>query len=397
VTARGTVLLGFADALAAPEVVFSLRDAGFAVRPFSREGAGRPLLSRLSAETPVVLPAPEVDAEAAITSLRAAAADNPPAAVLALDDAALWLVDQAFGGDCGPPLASAHGPQAEIALDKTRQIDLAAAAGFEVPPTRIARKRADILSHSSFPAIVKPALAAELRGTRLGRGSPYYLSAATDFANLPPDDKLSYPAVIQPLIPGRGEGIFGFAAEGGVTNWSGHRRVRMMNPHGSGASACRINAVEPKLREAAEHLVTSMGWRGPFMIELLRSADGTAYFMELNGRLWGSTALSRRAGFEYPAWAVEQALDPSFAPPPTEPIDPGVIRHLGRDLLHLLFVLRGPRSAFHREHWPRFWPTTGQVLRPAPGRQFYNWDAACSRFYLRDALVTIANFLRRKR
>ena len=89
----------------------------------------------------------------------------------------------------------------------------------------------------------------------------------------------------------------------------------MMNPHGSGASACRLNPVEPGLSEAAERMMTGIGWRGPFMIELLRDDAGTAQFMELNGRLWGSTALVRRAGFDYPAWAVAQALDPGFAPP----------------------------------------------------------------------------------
>ena len=27
--------------------------------------------------------------------------------------------------------------------------------------------------------------------------------------------------------------------DAGITGWSGHARVRMMNPHGSGSSACR--------------------------------------------------------------------------------------------------------------------------------------------------------------
>jgi hypothetical protein len=224
---------------------------------------------------------------------------------------------------------------------------------------------------------------------------------AADLDRLPPDDRLSYPALVQPLIAGQGEGIFGFAAAGGITAWSGHRRIRMMNPHGSGASACRLRPVEPGLMEAARRLMTGIGWRGPFMIELLRDAAGTAHFMELNGRLWGSTALVRRAGLDYPAWAVAQALDPGFAPPEVQPRDPGVVRHLGRDLVHLLFVLRGPQSAFHRAGWPRFWPALGAVLRPGPGRQFYNWDPGHRWFHLRDAASTVGHslggFLRRRR
>jgi hypothetical protein len=386
---RPVVLIGFAEALAAPEVVFSLRGAGFAVRPFTRAGAPSPPIARLPVEPPLRLPPPEADADAAVAALRAAAAETAPAAVLALDDAALWLVDRAFGDGSGPAVASATGAMAAVALDKTRQIALAAEAGFAVPPTTVAGTRAEILAHGDFPAIVKPALAAERRGAGLGRGAAHYLMSAADLARLPPDERLSYPALVQPLIAGGGEGVFGFATRDGITACSGHRRVRMMNPHGSGASACRLRPVEPGLREAACAMMTDIGWRGPFMIELLRDAAGTAWFMELNGRLWGSTALVRRAGLDYPAWAVAQALDPDFAPPVLAPRDPGVVRHLGRDLLHLLFLLRGPRSAFHRAHWPRFWPALGAVLRPAPGRQFYNWDPEHRSFHLRDAIATV--------
>ena len=47
-----------------------------------------------------------------------------------------------------------------------------------------------------------------------------------------------------------------------------------------------------------------------FMIELLRDRTGKVWFVELNGRPWGSMALSRRQGFEYPAWHVKLAIDP---------------------------------------------------------------------------------------
>ena len=53
-------------------------------------------------------------------------------------------------------------------------------------------------------------------------------------------------------------------------------------------------------------------WRGMFMLEFLRAKDGTAWFMELNGRPWGSMALARRSGLEYPAWALRQLNDSRF-------------------------------------------------------------------------------------
>ena len=43
-----------------------------------------------------------------------------------------------------------------------------------------------------------------------------------------------------------------------------------------------------------------------FMLELLRDAAGTPWFMEVNGRPWGSMALAVRRGFDYPVWAVRR-------------------------------------------------------------------------------------------
>src|SRR5690625_3581511 len=94
---QALVLIGFADALAAPEVVFSLCDAGFPVAAFARAGAPKPAIARLPIAALVTLPPPELDAAATISSLRAAVEKMAPAAILPLDDAALWLVDKAFG------------------------------------------------------------------------------------------------------------------------------------------------------------------------------------------------------------------------------------------------------------------------------------------------------------
>ena len=87
---------------------------------------------------------------------------------------------------------------------------------------------------------------------------------------------------------------------------------------------------------ALARMLRDVGWRGIFMIELLRGTDGTPWFMELNGRPWGSMALARRAGLEYPAWAVARRLDPAYRPPALPPAAPRTARHLGRELVHQL-------------------------------------------------------------
>lgn len=390
------VLIGFAEALPAPEVVFSLHAAGHEVSAFART---RDLpLRHLPLQALHVIVAPEDDAQASAEALALLmAAEDAPDLLLPLDDIGLWLSGAA--GVDPARIAGASGPQAEAALDKTVQVAVAEKAGLALPPTHVIRQASDLETDLPLPVIAKPALAVRVIDGKLGKGDPTYLrdkgQQAMLMALLEPD-KDPEPLLVQPLVSGVGEGVFGFVTQGGVVGWSGHTRVRMMNPHGSGSSACRAHPPDAETRAAVTRFLQALDWRGAFMVELLRDADGTPWFMEINGRMWGSLALARRQGLEYPAWAVAQALDPAFTPDvPTQAPDPGVIRNLGREILHLAFVLRGPKSPFHRDGWPSFWRSVAGVLAPTPRRRFYNYDSAHPWFFLREAAWTVRRTLRR--
>lgn len=391
------VLMGMADAVAGPEALFSLRAAGHEVRAFGTQGAQARLhglpLARFDP-----IPDPSRDVAGAVAALTALIdAPDAPDAVLALDDISLWLAHRTprvAARTAGAPTAAV-----EVALDKARQVAAARAAGLDVPPTATIATRDDLRAAAGtmdFPAILKPQLAARPEGAGLGRGGATYLAdraAALAFAQ--DTAPLAEPYLLQPLIAGVGEGVFGFATDTGVTGWSAHRRVRMMNPHGSGSSACRAVDPEPEIRAAAARMLAAIGWRGPFMVELLRAPDGTPWFMELNGRLWGSLALARRQGLEYPAMAVDALLGQVPGDVTARPW-PHVQRHLGRDILHLMMVARGPKSDFHRPDWPRLGPALRAVLTPAPAAAFYNHDPAAPRFFLSDAARTVWRTLRRR-
>ncbi|MEO0369812.1 MAG: hypothetical protein AAF231_00005, partial [Pseudomonadota bacterium] len=347
------VLIGFAEALPAPEVVFSLLSAGHRVSVFARS---RDLpLGALPLAGLHVIVGPEADAKASAAALVGlmTGADAPDF-VLPLDDVGLWLTGEA--GIDPARIAGASGMQAAAALDKTVQVEAARAAGLALPETVVVRVPGDLDQVLPLPVIAKPALAVRVEGGTLGKGDATYLRDTAQQqalkATLETDME---PLLVQPLVAGQGEGVFGFVTRTGVVGWSGHTRVRMMNPHGSGSSACRAVMPDADLRARVTAFLNALNWRGAFMVELLRDADGTAWFMEINGRMWGSLALARRQGLEYPAWAVAQAQDASFEPNvPENAPNPGVVRNLGREILHLAFVLRGPKSEFHRKGWPRF-------------------------------------------
>ena len=392
--ARRTVLVGFAEASAAPEVVWSLADAGFTVVAFARRG--RPSAVRHSRHVMChEITAPEASVERALNDLQSLmgalvpAGAGAPNVLLPLDDTAVWLCSRAALPE-GWISAGPAGPQADLALNKFLQVEAARAAGFNVPQTALVRTVQDATAFAdtaSFPIILKAADCVSVVDGRRYTCRKWICADRGELNRALADWAERVPLLAQSFVAGVGEGVFGLATHAGIAAWSAHRRLRMMNPQGSGSSACISQAVTADVQAHVEAMVGGTGWQGLFMIELLRNKAGRVYFVELNGRPWGSMALSRRQGLEYPAWHVQLALG---GPAPSEvSVEPGLVcRHVGRELMHLLFVMRGPRSAA-LNGWPGFWSTLGRVARVRRSDTFYNWRRADSRVFLADAFYTV--------
>jgi hypothetical protein len=370
------ILIGFAEALAGIESAWCLAADGFEVHAFARRGC-RPALACSRQVRIIEVSPPEYDAMICLAELAEYARKIGPVAVLPLDDHAIWLCDHLTGPGERTPwiVAGPTGRLASLALDKREQLRLAGSAGLTVPPT----SSPPIEPPGSGPWMVKPALAVELRDGRLCRPTgrvaavPGQVAAATA--------TIGGPAIVQSLITGVGEGIFGLAVRGSATTLSAHRRIRMMNPKGSGSSACRSIPVAADVIGPAREFIEQSGWHGLFMVELLRDTAGTPWFMELNGRAWGSMALARYRGYRYPTWAVQAALDMQFTP--AEPIGSPEItaRHLGREIVHLVTVVaRGgaPRLA-----------TVRDVLTVRRSDRWYNYQRGEAAVFLADTWATI--------
>jgi hypothetical protein len=384
------VLLGFAGALAAIESAWSLRDDGFEVVAFARRGTPTPL-RRVAGVRVLDITAPELDAEQSAADLAAVVRQTSPAVVLPLDDQSIWLCERIFGelgaaaepgAAAGSLLAGPAGKSAVLTLDKRQQLLAAAAAGFAVPPSRDA---ATEQPPGDGPWMVKPALAVELRNGRLLR--PSGKAATTPEQVREVAAAIGAPAIAQPMITGTGEGVFGLATPSGVAALSAHRRIRMMNPRGSGSSACRSIDVAPDLVGPVSDFIKCSGLLGLFMIELLRDQTGTPWFMELNGRAWGSMALACRRGFAYPAWAVRAALDAGYRPAGPSGAPHITARHLGREIVHVGAVLA-------RGGAPRL-GTVRDVLTIRRDDRWYNWRPGYARVLAADTLTTVRSQFRR--
>jgi predicted ATP-grasp superfamily ATP-dependent carboligase len=390
---RPRALVGFAEAVAGPETAFSLLDAGFEVVAFTRSGAS-PSLRKCPEVRLVEVTAPKDDTAAAVRELELHVDALDPAVVLPLDDGAVWLCDRA-GEAVGSRVAGPIGDPARLALDKRLQLEAAARAGFDVVPTRALGSARELLEGANeFPLVVKPALAVEERSGRIMLGPVSVCVDESDLERAVAAYRPDQEVIAQPFVAGEVEGVFGLAHDGELVVSSAQRRIRGISAKGS-TSACVPIDSDPGLVDATRRLLARAGWSGLFMVELVRDAGGRAWFMELNGRAWGSMALARRMGLEYPAWAARQKLDPSFAPVSPSPRDPVTCRHLGREVLHLLSVLSGAdRAALGTG--PRRGRAVLEVLRIGRDDRWYNLRAGCRRLFVYDAVQTVRSGLSSK-
>lgn len=378
------MLVGFADALAAPEAAASLLGAGYRVVSFSRRGRVVALRRLRGVEISEVT-APEDDFEACVGEVRALAAAHE--VTMPLDDQAVLVCDRALPSDA--LVAGPRGAQAQLALDKRLQLLGAEQAGLEVPAWSDLDPEAGLPAEWELPVMLKPTRAAQVLDGRLVRFAPRLVASTGELEQLRRSWGACTPAIVQRWVQGEGRGVFGLAHDGAVTHLSAHRRVRMMNPAGSGSSACASTRCPPQsLIGPIERMLAAAGWRGMFMVELLR-AGNTWWFIELNGRPWGSLALARRLGFEYPVWAVAKALDEQAALPEPPPFAELLCRHLGRELVHLLFVLRGPGS--HVGAWPGRRQTLRGLVGGDRATSWYNLAPGMRGVFVEDTWRTVAD------
>lgn len=389
-----TVLIGFGEALSALEVAWNLLDAGFRVAVFVRRGR-LGAIRKVKNVKVIEVAAPENQAYQTVDQLLSAVKRVHAEAVLPLDDASVWVCEAA-SSDLSIPVAGSSATHARLALDKRVQLKAAAEAGFKVPQTQFIESTRDLRNIDSFPLIVKPALAiAEVDG-KLYKGPMRVCADYRELEAFVRNLKEDIPMLAQRVLSGIGEGLFGLAGPSGVKKWSSHRRIRMMNPAGSGSSACSSLQITDQPLECAERMLNRVNWRGLFMIELLRDQSNQIWFMELNGRSWGSMALAIRRGFKYPVWAVAQALDSSFEPLSAPSNDQIVCRHLGREIVHILMVLRGGKSAVSTSQYSRL-KTIFKVCRVHRYDRWYNWRPGNTPLFVKDTVDTVLGAILRRR
>jgi len=113
--------------------------------------------------------------------------------------------------------------------------------------------------------------------------------------------------ILQELVLGYGVGAFFLRHNGKILLQFAHRRLHEV-PWTGGVSAYCESSDDEEVLHAGEHLLNAINYDGLAMVEFRKEEGKPPVFLEINGRLWGSTGLALAAGADFPKAMVEYHL-----------------------------------------------------------------------------------------
>jgi predicted ATP-grasp superfamily ATP-dependent carboligase len=204
----------------------------------------------------------------------------------------------------------------DIAISKTRTLELAAEVGLTVPQSFAVEDESDLiaaLKQVGLPAVLKPFESWVERDGRGVRLSPNIVKSFDQARELFEQVlELGGQALIQPFLPGTREAVTVFYADGQVWARMAQRSHREWPVLGGASVLCESIELLPDITADAERLVRAIDLEGCSMVEFRRDREGRAVLMEVNPRLGGSLSLAIAAGVNFPAllydWKVNDRL-----------------------------------------------------------------------------------------
>jgi predicted ATP-grasp superfamily ATP-dependent carboligase len=238
--------------------------------------------------------------------------------VMPADDYAVFALSrasEAAGLSVPIPVPSLAAQQQ--AQDKGISTKIAASLGLHTPLTRTVQTVEELtlaLTEIPPPWVVKLTRGGGSVGLQISdsakavhdyfQNRPRYRDAIYDFDSL----------IVQSFIPGIVQDVLVLMNKGRAVCGLASRR-RLSWPAGCGSGILVETTARPAFFDAAVSLLEELNWHGPADVEfLIDDRDGNAYFIEINGRLWGTTALAIAAEVNFPALSCEMALKGDTSP-----------------------------------------------------------------------------------
>ncbi|MCB5261494.1 MAG: ATP-grasp domain-containing protein [Candidatus Cloacimonetes bacterium] len=201
--------------------------------------------------------------------------------------------------------------------DKTRLASYFPPRGILVPDTMLISDASQIMnSRDNFPMMIKGSYYEAYKANNYEEALKYFYEI---------ESRWGLPILLQKMIYGDEYNIVIVGdGEGGILGMVPQKKL-VITDKGKGFGGVVID--NPELREFATKVISSLKWRGPCELEVMRGYDGLYYLIEINPRFPAWVRLAEGSGQNQPAAVVLKALGQELAELP--PCKPGTlfIRH----------------------------------------------------------------------
>ena len=272
-------------------------------------------------------------------------------------------------------LAMARSDSLRGAVDKRVNLDIAREIGIPCPKQYDLQNENDIpdmIKYLGFPIVLKsPGLALTAGDPRFRFRVLYARNEAELRGHIATHcHDGSYP-LFQECAVGKVHNYCCFAAKGEAI--AGHEYHSIRRNGGLGVLR-KIIQPTPEVERHAKEMLRALEWDGVAHIAFFISDDGRMWYMETNGRFWGSVQGSVNAGWDFPLWVYRYFTQ--GAVPDPGPIDLGSMTcwHAG-DLEGLLDYYDGGLVPATGTHPGRFRATLQYFsgFRPGIKNDVFRW------------------------
>jgi len=231
-----------------------------------------------------------------------------------------------------------------VTHDKAETLQIAQRCGLAVPRSVLVSRRDQLKGLAlpgAFPLVLKP-VSSVLQG-QTSRNEVRIARSEDELRQRLPAMMDRAPVLVQAFCPGRGMGLDVLSVRGEIVAAFQHERVH--EPPEGGPSSYRKSApLDPDLLRAAGSFCAELRFTGPAMFEFkVDPASMAAVLMEVNGRFWGSLALSIQAGVDFPLLLYECLVLGNEVRVFDYKI-PFFVRHTMRDVQWLVKNFRAPAN-----------------------------------------------------
>lgn len=345
-------------------VIRALSDAGLHVHVGCSRRTG-PGYWSFRAERRFLYPSPVHEPERFVSSLRAFLSRESYEAVFPVTDSTITILQRFRHELPSVPFAMASPESYQKVSDKFLMQRLAASHSLSLPETHYPKSEkelGELAREVEYPVVVKPRYSRfydeEKKKLLIGDSRTVFDSKELERLSLALRQGQDLPC-IQKWVEGRGFGVELLIQRGKPLALFSHERIREMNPLGSGSSACRSVPVREELVKASLSLLGECNFEGVAMAEFrVDSKTEEAWFMEINGRFWGTLALAVACGINFPYLYLQafvrgeevNAFDGKYR----EGVE---ARSLWKESERLISALKGKPAA-----WQGPFPTRGEAL-----------------------------------